>query len=383
MLDKRRIAEQLAAVGDKLFEGRPDRSSFAFNEWQKILGDESFKARAEEAQSSFLVPSWEGNLTDSFKVKECSTGYTVVSTDGSQVYPDRHTLGANYFMVNTGSVVITYAARSEIKLFSEPQLLNSAQVVPEGDEGLYSPECVDLAREAYELDKLANIVESLEASSTVGLTDGTLIFWTLEGKAEKLKNHYLATYCASLARCHAAGVPVAGYISFPKSKELINLIKLGLCRFKVADCINCHKVYTTFPCKSADDLYDAMLLASWLPVGHRTIFFKSNSKITKNYPEHLQPYFVYLNVGPEIVRLEMPAYVVADSALYERVFAVAFDQSAKGRGYPVVLAEAHEQAVVRQADKDFFYSLMYKQGLEYRQRLVLSQKNLKKRGMGF
>lgn len=383
MLDKRRIAEQLSAVGDKLFENRPDRALFAANEWQKIVEDETFKERAEEAQSSFLVPSWDGNLTDSFKVADTSTGYTVVSTDGSQVYPDRHTLGANYFLVNTGSVVITYAERSEVHFASQPQLLNNTQVVPDGEEGLYSPECVDLVREAYELDKLAGIIESLEAHSTVGLTDGTLIFWTLEGKPDKLKKHYLNTYCAALARCHNAQVPVAGYISFPKSKELINLIKLGLCRFKMADCINCHKVYNTFPCKEADDLYDAILLSTWLPEGHRTIFFKSNSKITKLYPEHLKPHFAYLNVGAEIIRLEMPAYVVQDPALYERVFAVALDQAKKGRGYPVSLAEAHEQAVVRQADKDFFYALMYKQGLEYRQRLVLSQKNLKKRGMGF
>jgi hypothetical protein len=57
------------------------------------------------------------------------------------------------------------------------------------------------------------------------------------------------------------------------------------------------------------------------------------------------------------------------------------DQCNKGRGYPVVLAEAHEQAVVKGADRDFFYSVITKIGIEENKRILVSQKSAKKRRM--
>jgi hypothetical protein len=51
----------------------------------------------------------------------------------------------------------------------------------------------------------------------------------------------------------------------------------------------------------------------------------------------------------------------------------------KGYGYPVVVAEAHEQAVVKGADREFFYHLITKFGIEQRRRTVTSQKSSKKR----
>jgi hypothetical protein len=61
---------------------------------------------------------------------------------------------------------------------------------------------------------------------------------------------------------------------------------------------------------------------------------------------------------------------------------VILDQSIKGRGYPVCLAEAHEQAVVKGPDRDFFYHVLQKVGIEQKQHYVVSQKSLKKRGIG-
>ena len=58
------------------------------------------------------------------------------------------------------------------------------------------------------------------------------------------------------------------------------------------------------------------------------------------------------------------------------------DQCVKGRGYPVVLAEAHEQAVVKGLDREFFYHLINKISLEHNKTLKISQKSRKKLGMG-
>ena len=42
----------------------------------------------------------------------------------------------------------------------------------------------------------------------------------------------------------------------------------------------------------------------------------------------------------------------------ERLHAVLWDQCVSGKGYPMVLSEAHEAAVVRGADRSMFYALI-------------------------
>ena len=61
---------------------------------------------------------------------------------------------------------------------------------------------------------------------------------------------------------------------------------------------------------------------------------------------------------------------------------IILDQSTKGRGYPVCIAEAHEQAVVKGPDREFFYHCIQKMGIEQKRHLAFSQKTLKKRGIG-
>ena len=91
------------------------------------------------------------------------------------------------------------------------------------------------------------------------------------------------------------------------------------------------------------------------------------------------PAFVYLDVGSEIARVEMPKWVAEDCWLLDKLCGVAIDQARKGNGYPVCLAEAHEQAVVKGADREFFYHLLQKIGVDKNRRMTLSRKSIKKR----
>ena len=151
----------------------------------------------------------------------------------------------------------------------------------------------------------------------------------------------------------------------------------------MANCIPCHATYDTFPCRQVDALVDTHIVSRFVPPGHRTTLFASSSTIVAEYPAHLQPLFCYINVGKEIVRLELPAWVAENLEMLDRVCCVALDQSLKGGGYPVCLAEAHEQAVVKGGDREFFYQLLARIGLQTNKRLTMSQKSIKKRGVGF
>ena len=75
------------------------------------------------------------------------------------------------------------------------------------------------------------------------------------------------------------------------------------------------------------------------------------------YREH-RVHFVYLNTGDEIARVDLPEWVADDGAALDFVHGAIVDQIEKGLGYPVSLTEAHEQAVVRSADRRLFWEVV-------------------------
>ena len=83
----------------------------------------------------------------------------------------------------------------------------------------------------------------------------------------------------------------------------------------------------------------------------------------ENYGDDLQVNFYYLNVGEEIARVEVPEWVARDTRLLDLGHSLILDQCRRGQGYPVAISEAHEQAVVRAADRRLFKE-MVSQSLE-------------------
>jgi hypothetical protein len=112
-----------------------------------------------------------------------------------------------------------------------------------------------------------------------------------------------------------------------------------------------------------------------------TDFFLSNVAIAQLYPPHLRPVFCYCNIGCEIARIEMPYWMAQQPALVEEVIAMIYDQAQKGDGYPVALAEAHEQAVIKSADRDLFFQILAKWNHDNDAKFVSTQKLAKKRRM--
>ena len=92
-------------------------------------------------------------------------------------------------------------------------------------------------------------------------------------------------------------------------------------------------------------------------------------------------YFCYVNVGREVARIDMPEWVAEDEEILELALGMMLAQVQKGYGYPVVLAEAHNQAVVRGGDRASFFALleqeMIKAGLK---NVGTSYKEARKRG---
>jgi len=365
----------LEGVTEQLFVDNSDAHDLAHILWQKICADPTFRYKAQESQAPWPLPTWHGKLDEVISIAPISHNYHVLSVDGSQIYPDRHQ-GLSCFLINVGSVVLHYGAyQKAVQFDSVPRVFT-------GDEKemyeIAPHDLVNCRRQEMELD--AGFALSVLVNKTypddaprVLLFDGSLIFWHLEAKDDTLRTLFLHKYLATLHGLYQEQMPMAGYISLPKSRELVNLLRLALCDFDTSD---------TEKLQLLDGVVDATVASFFLQPYTRTIVFQNHSRINQYYPEPLKPYFFYVHVGNEIGRVEVPAWIAQDAPLVNMIARVIIDQCTKGRGYPVVLAEAHEQAVVKGPDREFFYHLLYKIGIEHKQRIMLSQKVIKKRGIG-
>ncbi len=71
-----------------------------------------------------------------------------------------------------------------------------------------------------------------------------------------------------------------------------------------------------------------------------------------------------------------------DKGLLDLVHTLIFDQAKKGNGYPAALIEAHEQAVVKGKDRDFFFELIREALIKSDFKVTVSRKGLSKMSPG-
>lgn len=369
MLDKSKIVAALQQASKDLFVGFVQEIDVAAQVWLNISQDHDFVTKVHAQKQPLLIPFWKGLLGDIFDVAQHKGAYSVVSVDGSQIYYDKHQ-GPPCFLINVGFIQLRYGLRGKsIQCGSEPILCTKLDA--ENDYG--SPDFVNMKREAYEFtmafQQMQQLQEELGYHDSLCLFDGSLIFFHLDAKDMEFKERFLAEYCDVLEQFHEKKMLIAGYMSLPRTKELVNLCKLKLAQFDAA---------TLEHTSIIDRLTDVDITDLYVKVAQRSIVFKSLASISYLYPENLKPYFCYLNVGSEIARIEFPAWIALSNELVNKVCSIALDQSMKGRGYPVCLFEAHEQAVIKSLDRDFFYRMIEKLSQKQTKSYLISQKSIKK-----
>jgi len=95
-----------------------------------------------------------------------------------------------------------------------------------------------------------------------------------------------------------------------------------------------------------------------LAVGERSALFESGSHIQSAYGPHHRICYFYVKLPEEVGRVELPAWVAEQPGWLDMIHAVVLDQAQKGGGYPVILTEAHERAVIRAQEKAMFYRIL-------------------------
>lgn len=367
MLEVGEAARLLAvALGNFIAHGNAHHQTVV-DAWKRLAYDQNTAQRIAVGDWPFLTPLWRGVLATEVLVENSCHSYQLCATDGSSLEPDRHQ-GIPISLVNIGSVCFSYGDHSTVQLASRPFLFSA---VPDEHNLEQVVELLHLESKRTELElehgfELTAALQPGEVGERVYLFDGSLIFWHLEPERFPAGREFLERYIGILERFYAARIPTIGYISLPKSRELVNVLR-ALGNLSASELLG---------------WVDADLMALFLPVWHRSCIFENRTAIVARYPYALRPYFFYLNVGAEIARIELPAWVIHEGgeALVAKLVAIIGDQCVKGGGYPIALAEAHEQAVVKSGDRAVFFECMRREMERLGRPFISSRKSqLKKR----
>ncbi|MCC6445676.1 MAG: DNA double-strand break repair nuclease NurA [Armatimonadetes bacterium] len=282
---------------------------------------------------------------------EAPPEHIVLATDGSQIDASRHE-AAFCSLVNIGSVFLVYGTGERPQMASIPLLLHrpddlfvdyDGKKAPLVDKLLAARRTIEEVREMTRLIRMAR-ERNLPA---VALIDGPLIFWMFAEEPKDFRATILSALMEMLDAAQQSGVPVAGYISDPSAREIIEVLEFE----PVKEGLFAEER------PSLAKISDAALFHRRLKPGERSALFRGTSPVLNAYGGH-RICFTYLRVEREIVRLEVPQWVAGQKELLDRVHAIACDQAQKGKGYPPALTEAHERAVVRGAERDRFFGMV-------------------------
>jgi hypothetical protein len=216
---------------------------------------------------------------------------------------------------------------------------------------------------------------------TLAMVDGSLIYWFLEQLPSEARARILTPIFAAWEQIRTAGIPLIGYLSASRSSEAMNFLRLPVCPHPVPNCQTfCHNL-DKLPCQVLDPLRDTRFWLSQLQPGQRSPLWRSGAKILDLYGKGQSIYFCYVHVGAEIARIDMPGWVAEDGVMLDRALSLMLAQVQKGYGYPVTLAEAHNQAVVTGSDRARFFAMLEQQMIKAGLRNVgTSYKETRKRG---
>ena len=334
----------------------------------------ALEATHAASERPYLAAHTEEALVGGYAIPSAPADWCVAAVDGSHIDVDRH-LPVSCFLINLGGCVLTYGCQPDAEFFSQPYLAtdplelylidpaNTAQ-----EEAVTGP-LLGLMRTVRELECLAEVASELPNGLPVlALVDGSLVLWGLSGQGYKpfvrdaiIRDRFLPALEKLRSLSEHRPVTLAAYVSLPRSTEVVNAVRCSLCPHEVPRCRSAcgNRRSVLSPCNLANEFLDRELFQRLLHPGWRSPIYRTNSSVPREYyGDEQQVYFYYLHAGEEIARVEVPEWVAHDKRLLDLGHSLILDQCQRGQGYPVAISEAHEQAVVRTADRRLFRNMV-------------------------
>jgi len=299
--------------------------------------------------------NWGGALPSNEPVQEfipppaIPESYTTLGSDGSQIYPDRHSV-ALYYLINTGSIRIHYGSGTVPEVYSRPRIFyHEENLYPDNGRQIDSA-LINGERDVAEMEELARLAELDGDTPTLALLDNGLLLWIAAqspNSSRHLVDQIVQQYQQQMLRLKKSGAGLAGVIDRPRSPNLVRLLQLLQLPVEAVSA-------EAMSSPELQRLSDRLLLQNALPSGHRTARFIQSSPLNEDFAKAGLPVeFFYLNSGFEkqILRVEVPGWVAGSPELLDLVHGGILQQCQSTGGFPYVLARAHELAVVTQSEK--------------------------------
>jgi hypothetical protein len=372
MLDLQKLMGQMQGMSEQLqkeaqqLTGKLDRAETIFH--QATANQANLCEHSELLRDRFMFNCAEPvePLGQIQSISPITTPHIVLATDGSQIAPSRHEI-AYCYLINIGRVAIYYNSGIYPLLDNVPEVFYKTEDLYKARQwGIQTEQWMTLKRTVAENVALANLaiatIGSHPQSPMLAFSDGALVHWEMDEIPADARSQLLPDILAAWDDLKSRRIPIAGYISAPRAAEATNFLRLQICPFEQPDChTHCStKPLDSAPCSQIQPLRDGTLWSRLLKVGECSPLWKNQARILQEYGEH-QIYFCYLHVGTEIARIEMPAWTALDAEMRSQALQIILAQVQKGYGYPVVLAEAHNQAVVTGSDRRRFFAILEQQ----------------------
>lgn len=323
----------------------------------------------------YFVAFPEEEPSNKFFLESDASDYVVAATDGSEIPIDPDFIFP-YYLINIGIAAIGYGQNAFFYSDSRPKIYykdNDLYEEVNGRKLVVRGELLEAKMLLGESIALAQVIKEFYRDNLpmLSLIDGTLIQWEIKNRSDDFKKLFVERFENLFKKSKEKNLPIAGYVSGSHSKDVIGLIKVAaLTIFK----------YSKKEVEKFDQLEDVDVFEYLLKNGERSAVFKSNVPILQFYENPV--YFFYLKQR-EVVRIEIPGFVFENKKVLEIMHKLLLSQMEKGNGYPVVLREAHEQAVVTNSDKSaldrLFCEMFAKNGEECTENLKALSK--RKRGI--
>jgi hypothetical protein len=280
------------------------------------------------------VQAWENNKSDQLnlahyqvpKVLPELKPYAILAADSSPLELSRH-------------------RAVELKAVSLSRVFTDYQI---GEEKI-ERNIVDLERE--DIASLSNPLLELEYAVTsdfapnLTLIDGSLIRWQWEGLEKSTKEKLVMKYVQFLVESYQKGIPVLAVIDRSASKDVVEIInsKLEISNGGIVD----------------EDLFQEVLRP-----GEFSPVFTADSPILKLDERYQVGYVYYKTESGErlaesgVLRIEF----LLNQPLNDDTWVQLIDQTRKGKGYPFMIARAHDTCVVKRHDKLMLEQALVKYG---------------------
>ena len=394
MLDLIKLSRQMQGIGQHLTQE-------AAATRQRLELAQQILAQAAERQDELMNQQqlWRDRLsfTAAVPIEPLNTRidltaappvHSVLATDGSQIAPSHHEI-AYCYLINVGRIALHYGQNRHPLLDSAPEVFYRPEDLYASRQwGIRTEEWMGYRRTVSEAVVLAEMAtkQGNAGQPILTMVDGSLIYWFLDPLPADARAQILPPILDAWEQLRALRIPIVGYLSAARSAESMNFLRLQSCSYLAPDCqTHCSGQYAgqsdLAPCQVFSPLRDTALWGLLLEPGQRGAIWRSSAKILEAYGDEQHVYFCYIHMGSEIARVEFPAWVATDAELLNSALSLTLTQVQKGYGYPVALAEAHNQAVVKGGDRARFFGLLEQQMIRAGLKNIgTSYKEARKRG---